>query len=245
MEQKTKNLVTELEKRIDQNKDSIEQAKFLIDGIAGLDTSRLGFTESDIKSLSESGQSLERPVQERIDDYDPITTNTDKAIVAIGNSINTLKQQIVTIIGYASTIAIGTIYGDSLFTKLENMNSKSYSGSNPHDFSNVNLSSNIGVGSFNYITYDSGVSIGETGTVAYAATTLSPTNLNLVKSKYAQIDQLRSQAQNLIVSINSVKFERRFLQSQRWGLNFAISEQTSENQKLEIAIDYAKTSPYG
>jgi hypothetical protein len=242
MRQETKNALTELEKRLDQNLNSIEQEKFLVDGIAGLDTSRLGFTINDLDSLSENGQGLDRPIQDRIDDYSPLINDTDTQIISIGNSINNLKQQIVTLIGYAGTVAIGTVKNDQLFTKVENMNSRSYTGENPMGFSDVSLSSNVGVGSFNYLTYDSGTSIGSTGTVAYASTTLSPSNLNLVKSKYASIDTLRAQAQNLIVSINSVKYERRFYQSQRWGMFYAINDQETENVRLNTAINFIKTS---
>jgi hypothetical protein len=242
MRQETKNVLTELEKRLDQNLSSIEQEKFLVDGIVGLDTSRLGFTSKDLDSLSENAQGLDRPFQDRIDDYGPLINDTDKQIIVIGNSINALKQEIVALIGYASTVAIGTVKNDTLLTKVENMNSRSYTGDNPMGFSNVSLSSNVGVGSFNYLTYDSGTSIGSTGTVAFASTALSPSNLNLVKAKYASIDALRSQAQSLIVSINSVKYERRFYQSQRWGMFYAINDQETENVRLNTAINFIKTS---
>jgi len=111
MRDETKRILTEYEKTIDKNLNIIEQGKFLVDGLAGVsDTSRVGVTENDLIILEQSGNPLDRSIQDRIDDYDPMTVSVDNRLIEISNSISTLKGQIYNLIVEAigNNVAIGT-----------------------------------------------------------------------------------------------------------------------------------------
>jgi hypothetical protein len=92
MRDETQRILVEYEKTIDKNLNVIEQGKFLVDGLAGVsDTSRVGITQDDLIALEQQGTPLDRSIQDRINDYNPMTVNVDSRLVAIASSITTIK----------------------------------------------------------------------------------------------------------------------------------------------------------
>lgn len=114
MREDTKRILVEYDRKIDRNKDTIANGQFLVDGFAGVgDTSRLGFTQDDLNALNDveqygvegfQNQPIDRPIQEKINDYDEMVNQVDTRLVAISNSITTLKLEIYDLI----RVAIGT-----------------------------------------------------------------------------------------------------------------------------------------
>ena len=101
MREETKRILVEYDERIERNKDTIANGQFLVDGFAGVaDTSRLGFTQDDLNQLNNveqydvdgfDNQPFDRPIQERIGDYDVMANRVDTRLVAIASSISTIK----------------------------------------------------------------------------------------------------------------------------------------------------------
>ena len=114
MREDTKRILVEYDRKIDRNKDTIANGEFLVDGFAGVgDTSRLGFTQDELNDLNNVeqydvegfvNQPIDRPIQERINDYDEMVNQVDTRLVAIASSITTIKLEIFDLI----QVAIGT-----------------------------------------------------------------------------------------------------------------------------------------
>jgi len=177
----TKRILQEYANTIERNKTAMEFSKFAVDGFVGVsDTSRLGFTQQQIDDLAKigeigiknmEGETLPRPLQERVNDYDPMTIDVDNRLLAIGSSITTIKSQIVSLVAQAvgvstvnfcatltgicsvggttgwqggiSTCLVGyAALNDDLFqTRIQNMSSRSYFGVEPHSHSTETLAS--------------------------------------------------------------------------------------------------------
>jgi hypothetical protein len=205
---------------------------------------------------------IPRPLQHQIDDYGPMTTNVDNRLVAIASSITTLKTEIKNLIvqavgnidedpGCGTLTGLCTVYGggistclagyeqltDDLFqVRVQNMSSRSYFGIEPAQHSTSTLSSsNVGIGSFNILTKDGGSGIGFTVTISSSGA--CATYYNQVTSKFGEIDTLRSEADELISTINVAKRERSSLQMQRWGNLWQNNEFTNNNAQLAEASD--------
>ena len=205
---------------------------------------------------------IPRPLQHQIDDYGPMTTNVDNRLVAIASSITTLKTEIKNLIvqavgnidedpGCGTLTGLCTVYGggistclagyeqltDDLFqVRVQNMSSRSYFGIEPAQHSTSTLSSsNVGIGSFNILTKDGGSGIGFTVTISSSGA--CATYYNQVTSKFGEIDTLRSEADELISTINVAKRERSSLQMQRWGNLWQNNEFTNNNAQLSEASD--------
>lgn len=101
MSDATQRIAQEVSVKRERHATAIVQSNFLIDGIAGLDTNRLLFTERQIIELAENGTPLDRPLQDIIDDFDTVTTNVDNYLCQVGNSIVVLQESIVGIITQA------------------------------------------------------------------------------------------------------------------------------------------------
>lgn len=114
MREDTKRILVEYNRTIERNKDTIANGQFIVDGFAGVgDTSRLGFTQDELNQLNNVeqydvegfvNQPIDRPIQEKINDYDETVNGVDTRLVAIANSITTLKLEIYDLI----QVAIGT-----------------------------------------------------------------------------------------------------------------------------------------
>jgi hypothetical protein len=205
---------------------------------------------------------IPRPLQHQIDDYGPMTTNVDNRLVEISSSITTLKTEIHSLIvqaigntpenpGCGSTTGLCTAYpggissclvgyeelNDDLFrVRIQNMSSRSYFGIEPAQHSTSTLtSSNVGIGSFNILSKDGGSGIGFTATISGIGT--CATYFNQVTAKYAEIDTLRSEADELISAINVAKRERSTLQMNRWANLWQNNEFTNNNAQLAEASD--------
>jgi len=119
MREETKRILVEYDERIERNKDTIANGQFLVDGFAGVaDTSRLGFTQDDLNQLNNveqydvdgfDNQPFDRPIQERIGDYDVMANRVDTRLVAIASSISTIKLEIFDIIQNSITTTISGI----------------------------------------------------------------------------------------------------------------------------------------
>lgn len=275
MSEKTDNILREFQKTKDQNAVLIEHGKFLIDGFDGVDNpDLLSFTRQDIEDARQQGQEIERPLQERIDDYTPFTTNIDNRLVEIASSITTLKTEIHSLIvqavgnyppiglGLTGNPGCGTLSGlctsypggistclvgyqllsDDLFqTKIQNMSSRSYTGIEPEaNVVNTLSSSNVGIGSINVLSKDGGPAIGYTVTISGVGT--CATYYNQVTAKYAEIDTLRSEADNLISVVNNAKRERSGLQVERWGILYSNQQASNENSRLDSTASSIQSS---
>ena len=225
------NILGEFEKTKDKNAVTVANGEFLVDGFDGVtNPGLLAFSREDVEDAQERGEDIDRPLQERINDYTPITTNVDTRLVAISNAISTLKSEIVTLVansigtsdptpscgtltglctaytgGIGTCLAgYGTCFHDSFQIRNWNAASRSYVALEPESYSTVTLtSSNVGVGTFNILTADAGSGAGTTVTL-----TSSCGNYAAVTSKYAEIDTLRAEANSLISKINTVKEQR-------------------------------------
>ena len=263
MSEKTDNILKGFKKTKDQNAVTVEQGKFLIDGFDGVDNPELlPFTKKDIEDAKEQGNEIDPPLQERIDDYTPFTRNIDNRLVTIASNITTLKTEIKNLIvqavgntdenpGCGTLTGLCTVYGggistclagyeqltDDLFqVRVQNMSSRSYFGIEPAQHSTSTLSSsNVGIGSFNILTKDGGSGIGFTVTISSSGA--CATYYNQVTSKFGEIDTLRSEADELISTINVAKRERSTLQMQRWGNLWQNNEFTNNNAQLAEASD--------
>ena len=221
----------------------------------------------DLKTVGDAGveghesSEIPRPLQHQIDDYGPMTTNVDNRLVAIASSITTLKTEIKNLIvqavgtnpngGCGTTTGLCDTYSggissclsgyeeldDDLFqVRVQNMSSRSYFGIEPAEHSTSTLSSsNVGIGSFNILTKDGGSGIGFTVTISSSGS--CATYYNQVTSKFGEIDTLRSEADELISTINVAKRERSTLQMQRWGNLWQNNEFTNNNAQLAEASD--------
>lgn len=99
MSEQTDNILKGFQKTKDQNAVTTEHGKFLIDGFDGVDNPELlSFTRQDVEDAKEQGNEIDPPLQERIDDYTPFTTNIDSRLVAIASNISTLKSEIHSLI---------------------------------------------------------------------------------------------------------------------------------------------------
>lgn len=119
MREETKRILADYNEKIETNKDNIANGQFLVDGFAGVgDTSRLGFTQDDLNQLNNvkqydvegfDDQPLDRPVQERIADYDEMVNQVDTRLVAIASSISTIKLEIFDLIQNSITTTVSGI----------------------------------------------------------------------------------------------------------------------------------------
>jgi hypothetical protein len=201
---------------------------------------------------------IPRPLQHQIDDYGPMTTNVDNRLVAIASSITTLKTEIKNLIvqavgnidedpGCGTLTGLCTVYGggistclagyeqltDDLFqVRVQNMSSRSYTDLSPEDYSTSTLtSSNVGIGSVNILTKDGGAGIGYTVTISSSGG--CATYYNQVTAKFAEIDTLRAEADNLISNVNTAKRERGKLEIERWGILYNNQQASDENSRLD------------
>ena len=96
------------------------------------------------------------------------------------------------------------------------MSSRSYFGIEPAQHTTSTLtSSNVGIGSFNILTKDGGSGIGFTVTISSSGS--CATYYNQVTAKFAEIDTLRSEGDELISNVNVAKRERSTLQMNDGG----------------------------
>jgi len=272
----TKNILKEYANTIEKNKTAIEFSKFAVDGFVGVsDTSRLGFTQQQIDDLAKigeigiksmEGETLPRPLQERVNDYDPMTIDVDNRLLAIGSSITTIKSQIVSLVAQAvgtstalfcatqtgvctnwsggiSTCLVGyAALNDDLFqTRIQNMSSRSYFGIEPASYSTATLASgNVGVGSFVILSADGGAGLGFTVTLKTTGSNTvgaCSTYHTAVTNKYAEIDTLRAEANTLISTVNIARKERVRLHLERWANLFQNNEFEGHNSQLREASD--------
>lgn len=276
MREQTNRILKEYAKRIEANKTAIEFSKFAVDGFVGVsDTSRLGFTQQQIDDLANlgnlnipgiDGETIPRPLQERIEDYDPMTVDVDNRLLSIASSISTIKSQIVSLVaqavGTSTSLYCATLTGlctnwtggistclagyaqvkeDQLQIRVQNMSSRSYYGIEPDSYSTVGLAAtNVGIGSFNVLSVDTGTGIGYTVTLKNTGNNTvgaCSTYFTAVTNKYAEIDTLRAEANTLISTINIAKRERCRLQSERWAHLFQNREFEGHNAQLREASD--------
>jgi len=275
MREGTNRVLKEYDNTIEKNKTAIEFSKFAVDGFVGVsDTSRLGFTQKDLEDVNKlgefgvsgmQGENIPRPLQDRINDYDPMTIDVDNRLLAIGSSITTIKSQIVSLVAQAvgvgtTTCAIPTgvctnwsggistclsgyaALNDDLFqTRIQNMSSRSYFGIEPHSHSTATLASgNVGVGSFVILSADGGAGLGFTVTLKTTGSNTvgaCSTYHTAVTNKYAEIDTLRAEANTLISTVNIARKERVRLHSERWAHLFQNNEFEGHNSQLKEASD--------
>ena len=259
MSEQTDNILKGFQKTKDQNAVTAEHGKFLVDGFNGVDNPKLlSFTRQDVEDAKEQGNELDPPLQERIDDYTPFTTNIDNRLVAIASNISTLKTEIKNLIvqavgntdenpGCGTLTGLCTVYpggisscltgyeqlNDDLFqTRIQNMSSRSYISIEPEDHTTNTLSSsNVGIGSFNLLTKDGGTGIGFTVTISSVG--ICATYFNQVTTKYGEIDTLRAEADTLISNVNTAKRERGQLQVERWGILYNNQRLSDDNSRLD------------
>jgi len=286
MKDETKRILKQYKDTIERNEIAMDFSRFAVDGFVGVsDTSRLGFTQQQIDDLSKigeigikgmEGETIPRPLQERVNDYGPMTIDVDNRLLAIGSSITTIKLQIVSLVAQAvgvstinfcatqtgvctnwsggiSSCLVGyTSVTDDLFqTRIQNMNSRSYFGIEPHSHSTETLASgNVGVGSFVILTADGGVGLGFTVTLKTTGSNTvgaCSTYHTAVTNKYAEIDTLRAEANTLISTVNIARRERERLQSERWAHLYQNNEFEGHNSQLREAsanIQGSTLSPY-
>ena len=274
MRDETKRILKEYANTIEKNEIAMDFSRFAVDGFVGVsDTSRLGFTQQQIDDLAKigeigikgmEGETLPRPLQERVNDYNPMTIDVDNRLLAIGSSITTIKSQIVSLVAQAvgtstalfcatqtgvctnwsggiSTCLVGyAALNDDLFqTRIQNMSSRSYFGIEPHSHSTATLASgNVGVGSFVILSADGGAGLGFTVTLKTTGSNTvgaCSTYHTAVTNKYAEIDTLRAEANTLISTVNIARRERERLQSERWAHLYQNNEFESHNSQLREA----------
>jgi hypothetical protein len=267
MRDETQRILVEYEKTIDKNLNVIEQGKFLVDGLAGVsDTSRVGITQDDLIALEQQGTPLDRSIQDRINDYNPMTVNVDSRLVAIASSITTIKTEIYNLIvqaigagpgtgcgqstgictnytGGISTclVGYGQLKNDLFQVRVQNMSNRSYVDLDPASYSTSTLSSsNVGVRSFNIVSKDGGTAIGYTATIVNTGGCSS--YYTQVTNKYAEIDTLRSEADTLISTINVAKRERSSLQYERWAIFYGNEQAAQENTRLRTTSSNIQSS---
>jgi len=284
MREGTNRVLKEYDNTIEKNKTAIEFSKFAVDGFVGVsDTSRLGFTQKDLEDVNKlgefgvsgmQGENIPRPLQDRINDYDPMTIDVDNRLLAIGSSITTIKSQIISLV--AQAVGVSTIsfcatqtglctawpggistclsgyaaLNDDLFqTRIQNMSSRSYVGLEPHSHSTATLASgNVGVGSFVILTAEGGVGLGFTVTLKTTGSNTvgaCSTYHTAVTNKYAEIDTLRAEANTLISTVNIARRERERLQSERWAHLYQNNEFESHNSQLREASANIQGSTLG
>ena len=254
------NILGEFEKTKDKNAVTVANGEFLVDGFDGVtNPGLLAFSREDVEDAQERGEDIDRPLQERINDYTPITTNVDTRLVAISNAISTLKSEIVTLVansigtsdptpscgtltglctaytgGIGTCLAVyGTCFHDSFQIRNWNAASRSYVALEQESYSTATLtSSNVGVGTFNILTADAGSGAGTTVTL-----TSSCGNYAAVTSKYAEIDTLRAEANSLISKINTVKEQRCDLELDRWAILYSNNVNSTKSTKLDSTAD--------
>jgi hypothetical protein len=256
MRDETQRILVEYEKTIDKNLNVIEQGKFLVDGLAGVsDTSRVGITQDDLIALEQQGTPLDRSIQDRINDYNPMTVNVDSRLVAIASSITTIKTEIYNLIvqaigagpgtgcgqstgictnytGGISTclVGYGQLKNDLFQVRVQNMSNRSYVDLDPASYSTSTLSS----------SKDGGTAIGYTATIVNTGGCSS--YYTQVTNKYAEIDTLRSEADTLISTINVAKRERSSLQYERWAIFYGNEQAAQENTRLRTTSSNIQSS---
>ena len=198
-------------------------------------------------------------IQPTIDDFDPSCRGLDTRIVSLVSSINTLRTEIVSIHSKAYAVGCGTtagatvIYPDTAIDSSYYLSSSSYDSDEPYEVNNVVLtSSNVGFGTFVIYTKNDNKVTGLGSAYAdigscYGGGCISGncTNFsNQITTKQNQIAILRSELDNLVPSVNSIKTERVDYQIRRWADKNTIRSLTEENQRIAISLAVLTNDDY-
>lgn len=219
----SENLVEKLNNRISSNKTAI------------------GFIEAEIPGYEET-----------ISEFIETTIPIENKIISVTSSINSLKQQIISVatsafnVGCGTTVGIATVYPDIVKTHSENITSSSYDGIDPFggETSSVLSSSNVGIGKLLVLTKNDssqtglgtlyGV-IGSCFSLSCNATICLDFNSQILNLQ-SQIVTLRGQLPSEMSKVNNIRIEKKNAEIERYGQKRGVAALKQRNSEMEFAI---------
>ena len=214
--------------------------KKLNDRISSNNTA-VGFIEAEIPKY-----------EEIIGEFIEIAIPIENKIISVTSSINSLKQQIVSVatsafnVGCGTTVGIATIYPDTVKTHSENVNSSSYDGLDPFGgkTSSVLSSSNVGFGKLLVLTNNDSSQaglgtiyglIGSCFSLSCNATVCLDYNSQILNLQ-SQIVTLRDQLPSEISKVNNVRNEKKNSEIERYGQKRGVASLKQRNSEMKFAI---------
>lgn len=197
--------------------------------------------------------------QSIIDDFNPSCKGLDSRIVTITSQINTLLGEISSLnlqaygVGCGTTIGSTTIYPDNILDSSYNLSNEPYDDEDPYLVTNTTLTtSNVGFGTFVIyrkndnlvagigISYSNVDSCFRIGCVGANCVNFS----NQIQQKQSQIEVLRSELNQLVTSVNSLKTDRLDYQTRRWTDKHTNKLLIEDNKRMIFSIETLNKSEY-